>query len=193
MDEGDKRRQANELQRELSQTRLSRRAFLDRLAALGIGFGAASVLGVKNADARSSVDSPASVQSTNPALNTIIEEGRQDREQFQNVAEESGGYGGTPGKPAGWGNSSSGGKPTGDGYGGSGGSSGSGSNYSRAYSRSTYERYARAYTRYERAVYTRYERAYTRYDRAVYTRYARYSRGYGGSGGGGGGGYGGGR
>jgi hypothetical protein len=187
MDEGDKKRQANDLQRELNQTGLSRRAFLDRLKTLGVGFGAASVLGVNNADALSSMHSTATVQSTNPALSTIIEVGRQDSEQFQDVAE---GDGGTPGQPGtGWGGGSGG---TGGGYGGSSGGSTYSRGYSRAYSRSAYERYARAYTRYERAVYTRYNRAYTRYERA-YTRYNRaFSRAYSRAGGSGSGPYGGG-
>jgi hypothetical protein len=197
MDEGNKKRQANDLQRELNQTGLSRRAFLDRLKTLGVGFGAVSVLGVNNADALSSMDPTATVQSTNPALSTIIEEGRQDAEQFQDVAE---GYGGTPG--GGWGGGSGDG-----GYGGSGGSTysrGGGTPYSRAYSRAYSRGYERAYTRYERAVYTRYNRVqYTRYNRVQYSRYNRvqysrygggssYSRYGGGGSGGGSGPYGGG-
>ncbi len=180
MDEGEKKRQANDLQRELNQTGLSRRAFLDRLTTLGVGFGAASIMGANNADAHGSMEKAITVQSTNPALSTIIEEGRQEIDEgLQNVAE----YGGTP-KP--------GGGFIGNDY---------GRGYSSAYSRSAYERYARAYTRYERAVYTRYNRAYTRYERTYtrysrsYTRYSRYGEGSGGGGGGGydggGGGYGG--
>jgi hypothetical protein len=177
MDESEKKRQANDLQRELTQTGLSRRAFLDRLTTLGVGFGAASIMGANDADAHGSMDKAINVQSTNPALSTIIEEGRQQIDEgLQNVAE----YGGTP-RP--------GGGFVGNDY---------GRGYSRAYSRSAYERYARAH--YERAVYTRYNRVqYTRYNRVQYSRYARssYSRyGGGGSGGGGwgsgGGGYGGG-
>ncbi len=174
MDVGEKKRQANDLQRELNQTGLSRRAFLDRLTTLGVGFGAASIMGANNADAHGSMDKAIAVQSTNPALSTIIEEGRQEiDERLQSVAE----YGGTPGRP--------GGGFIGNDY---------GRGYSRAYSRSNYARYARAYTRYERAVYTRYNRSYTRYNRS-YTRYSRSSGGSGGGpygGGSGGGPYGGG-
>ncbi|MCA6120324.1 hypothetical protein J6500_00170 [Bradyrhizobium sp. WSM 1704] len=169
MNDSDRKQQANALQRELSQTGLSRRAFLDRLAVLGVSFGAASVLGLRNADAHNVMDQSVSVQSTDPALSKIIEEGQPDQEAYQDVAQ----YGGTPGQPGtGWGGGSSGGGYTGNDYGRGGG-------YSRGYSRAAYERYAR---------YTRYDRAYTRYDRT----YARYARSYSRYGGGGGGGYGGG-
>lgn len=73
-DELDKREQAaKDLQSELNTTGLSRRGLLDRLKALGIGFGAASavgVLGTKGAEAAPSM----SISSTNAALNGIIQD-----------------------------------------------------------------------------------------------------------------------
>jgi hypothetical protein len=74
MGEREKLQQAREIERELNDQGLSRRAFLDRLKVLGVGFGAAAMLGVR--DFRS--DASLSLKSTNPALNNIIEEGRQD-------------------------------------------------------------------------------------------------------------------
>src|SRR6516165_10401249 len=74
MGDREKLHQAQEIQRELNDQGLSRRAFLDRLKVLGVGFGAAAMLGVR--DFRS--DASLSLKSTNPALNNIIEEGRQD-------------------------------------------------------------------------------------------------------------------
>src|SRR5215831_7691969 len=78
MGEREKLQQAQEIQRELNDKGLSRRAFLDRLKVLGVGFGAAAMLGVRDADADVRSDASLSLKSTNPALNNIIEEGRQD-------------------------------------------------------------------------------------------------------------------
>src|SRR6516165_753291 len=78
MSEREKLQHAQEIQRELNDKRLSRRAFLDRLKVLGVGFGAAAMLGVRNADAGVQSDASVSLESTNPTLNNIIEEGRQD-------------------------------------------------------------------------------------------------------------------
>ena len=50
MGDKEKLQQAQEMQRELNDQRLSRRAFLDRLKVLGVGFGAAAMLGVRDAD-----------------------------------------------------------------------------------------------------------------------------------------------
>jgi hypothetical protein len=72
----EKERQAQEIQRELNEKGLSIRAFLDRLKVLGVGFGAAAMLGVKDADADVQSDASVSLESTNPTLNNIIEEGR---------------------------------------------------------------------------------------------------------------------
>src|SRR5262249_43683616 len=78
MSEREKLQQAQEIQRELNDKGLSRRAFLDRLKVLGVGFGAAAMLGVRDADADVPFDASLSLESTNPTLNNIIEEGRQD-------------------------------------------------------------------------------------------------------------------
>jgi hypothetical protein len=78
MSDREKLQQAQEIQRELNDKGLSRRAFLDRLKVLGVGFGAAAMLGVRDADADVRSDASLSLKSTNPALNNIIEEGRQD-------------------------------------------------------------------------------------------------------------------
>ena len=77
-DDQAKRQQAQDLQSELANEGLSRRAFLDRIKLLGVGFGAAYVLGMKDADAAVRSDTVVNLKSTNPALNDIIEEGRQD-------------------------------------------------------------------------------------------------------------------
>src|SRR5262245_26777391 len=125
MDDLEKQRQADGLQRDLSDNGLSRRAFLDRLKVLGVGFGAAAMLGGRRADADVRFDAPADasvkLRSSKPELNNIIEEGRQD------FAE----YGGTPGVPgSGCGGPGPGPKP---GY--------SRSGYSRSgYSRAVYSR-----------------------------------------------------
>ena len=127
------RRQAHELQKELNTEGLSRRAFLDRLKVLGVGFGAAYVLGVKAADAAARSDEMVSLKSTNPALNSIIKEGRHDLGDPA-VGEEGDGprlqtaqYYGRYGR------------------------------YGRVYGR-----YARGYARYARG-YARYARGYGRY------------------------------
>ncbi|MDQ3921634.1 MAG: hypothetical protein M3248_04695 [Actinomycetota bacterium] len=82
-DDRDTRRQANKIQDELNRKRLSRRAFLDRLKLLGIGFGAASLLGIKDSDANTQPDTVARLKSTHPALKEIIDEAHQDLEDLQ--------------------------------------------------------------------------------------------------------------
>ncbi len=128
----EKQRQADEIQAELNGKGLSRRAFLDRLAVLGVGFGAASVLGAKDADAKAQPDTVASLKSTDPVLNGIFEEGRQD---LRSLADRE-----RDGPDA----------MTAQYYGGYG-------RYARGYARyytRYYGRYARGYTRY----YSRYAR-----------------------------------
>jgi hypothetical protein len=78
MGDKEKLQQAQEIQRELNDQGLSRRAFLDRLKVLGVGFGAAAILGVRDADPDIRSNASLSLKSTNPTLNNIIEEGRQD-------------------------------------------------------------------------------------------------------------------
>jgi hypothetical protein len=76
-DDQDKTRQAKEIEQDLGKG-LSRRAFLDRLKAIGVGFGAAFVFGVNRSEAGVG-DALVNLKSTNPVLNGIIEESRQDQ------------------------------------------------------------------------------------------------------------------
>ena len=74
-DESDNKRQ--ELQRvqdELKKGGVSRRRFLDSMKGLGVGFGAAFLLGMKDANA-TRVDPSVSVKSTNPAIDGIVKDG----------------------------------------------------------------------------------------------------------------------
>ena len=142
MHDREKEHQAQQIQRELNDKGLSRRAFLDRLKVLGVGFGAAAILGVRDADADIRSDASVSLKSTNPALNNIIEEGRQDL----------GAEGDGPNVQMAYGRYSRG-------Y--SRGYSRHYARYSRHYAR--YSRYSRHYARYAR--YARYGRHYARYAR----------------------------
>jgi hypothetical protein len=83
-DDPDKKHQeAEAIQEELNKKRLSRRGLLQRLKALGVGFGAAYILGARDAGAAVGTDpsesGAARLKSTDPALNDIIEEGRDPR------------------------------------------------------------------------------------------------------------------
>ncbi len=69
-------REISEIQADLNASGLSRRKFLDRLKALGVGFGAAAVAG--EAVAREATDKTVTLKSTNPALDGIVTEGRQE-------------------------------------------------------------------------------------------------------------------
>src|SRR5262249_49470712 len=149
MGEREKLHQAQEIQRELNDKGLSRRAFLDRLKVLVFGFGAAAILGVRDSDADIRSDASVSFKSTNPALNNIIEEGREDLL-----------YDGPNIQMA---------------Y--SRGYSRHYARYSRHYAR--YSRYSRHYARYARySRYSRHYDRYARYSRySRYSRhYARYAR-----------------
>lgn len=183
----DIQRQAGDVQKELNTGGLSRRVFLDRLKGFGVGFGAAYVLGLKGAAAGVRAEEVVSLGSTHPALNGIIEEGRQALDpgpaaqggdpQVQTASSGwGGGYGGTPGGSGGGYGGTPGGGSSGGGWGGSGGGYGGESPYSRAqYSRG----YARGYERYARTLYQRYARSYERWARPPYERYARgYDRVY---------------
>ncbi len=77
MSDETKQNEIADLQQELKTSGLSRRGFLDRLKALGIGFGAAGAIGA-DASARESLDKAVTLKSTNPALDGIITEGRED-------------------------------------------------------------------------------------------------------------------
>ena len=64
--------QKQQIQDELKSAGVSRRGFIDRVKALGFGFGAAVTLGVEVAEAREAPDTAVNLTSTNPALNSII-------------------------------------------------------------------------------------------------------------------------
>lgn len=76
-DDQEKKRQAKEIEQDLGKG-LSRRAFLDRLKAIGVGFGAAFVFGVNRSEAGVG-DALVNLKSTNPVLNGIVEESQQDQ------------------------------------------------------------------------------------------------------------------
>src|SRR5262245_12197037 len=101
MSDLEKQRQAQEIQQELKAKGLSRRAFLDRLKSLGVGFGASAMLDVRGADAglrfNTNSDGALSLNSNNPDLNNIIDEGRQQFAQgWGHNPQTSTGYGTTP-------------------------------------------------------------------------------------------------
>lgn len=77
-DDQDKERQAKEIEQDLNKG-LSRRAFIDRLKAIGVGFGAAFVFGLNRSEAAVPGDALVNLKSTNPVLNDIIEESQQDQ------------------------------------------------------------------------------------------------------------------
>jgi hypothetical protein len=161
---------------------LSRRAFLDRMKALGVGFGAAYTFGVTNADAAAPSGGVARIRSKDDAVNTIIEE----------AEEEAGG----PTRMA----DSAGEQPYSRGGGGYSRGDYSRGGYSRAdYSRGDYRRgpdYRRVYPRgpfnrvYPRGPFNKgpYRRStFTKYRRVTFNKYRRvtfnkggYKRGGGG-------------
>jgi hypothetical protein len=63
----------SDIAKQLREGRLSRGGLADRLKALGIGFGAAFVLGVSGAQAATTSDAAVLLKSTNTALNGIIQ------------------------------------------------------------------------------------------------------------------------
>ena len=77
-DDQEKKRQAKEIEQDLNKG-LSRRAFLDRLSAIGVGFGAAFVFGVNRSEAGVPADALVNLKSTNPVLNDIVQNSQQDQ------------------------------------------------------------------------------------------------------------------
>ena len=76
---------------ELHEGRLSRRGLSNRLKGLGLGFGAAFVLGMTGAHAATAPDTNVVLKSTNPALNSIIQSGTETgqaatNDKFQQLA-----------------------------------------------------------------------------------------------------------
>jgi len=85
----NKREQINHLAKELNDGGLSRRGLFDRLKGLGVGFGAAFMLGMRQSEANTAANAAtATLKSTNPALNDIIEEGKQTRPSGEGAAHE---------------------------------------------------------------------------------------------------------
>lgn len=78
----DNRDEISGLQKDLNTSGLSRRKFLDRLKALGIGFGAAGAIAA-DASAREATDKAVTLKSTNPALDGIVTEGREEMKAAQ--------------------------------------------------------------------------------------------------------------
>jgi hypothetical protein len=68
----ESRLDVTEIANELRQGRLSRAGLVDLLKGVGLGFGAAFVLGVAGAQAATAPDAAVTVKSTNPAINNII-------------------------------------------------------------------------------------------------------------------------
>jgi hypothetical protein len=79
MDDREKQQELDKLQEELKSSGMSRRKFLDRLKAAGIGFGAFAVIG--NEAAQAHTGDAVSLNSTNPAIGNIIDEGRAQAEE----------------------------------------------------------------------------------------------------------------
>jgi hypothetical protein len=73
----DKHDELAGLQQDLKTKGLSRRNFLDRVKALGLGFGAAGAVGGAAA-ARDVTDKAVTLKSTNPAVDNIVTEGREE-------------------------------------------------------------------------------------------------------------------
>jgi hypothetical protein len=77
MNDQDKTQQELEnIQEELKTTGMSRRKFLNRLKVAGVGFGAFAVLG--NEAAQAHTGDAVSLNSTNPAIGNIIDDGRAE-------------------------------------------------------------------------------------------------------------------
>lgn len=73
----NKQQELKHLQDALKEGTVSRRSFLDRMKGLGVGFGAAFLLGMKEADA--AIDSGVDVKSTNPAIDKIVKDGQNEQ------------------------------------------------------------------------------------------------------------------
>ncbi len=78
MSDDNKQQELKHLQDALKQGKVSRRNFLDRMKGLGVGFGAAFLLGMKHADA-ARIDSGVNVKSTNPAIDNIVKQGQDEQ------------------------------------------------------------------------------------------------------------------
>lgn len=74
-DETEKKQELEKIQEELNTKGMSRRKFLDRLKGLGLGVGAAAVVGTT---AEAHTKGGVSLNSTNPAVDGIVNEGREE-------------------------------------------------------------------------------------------------------------------
>jgi len=66
----------SDIARQLNDGQLSRGGLFDLLKGLGIGFGAAFVLGMSGAQAATTPEATVTLKSTNPVLDSIIQEGQ---------------------------------------------------------------------------------------------------------------------
>ena len=73
-----------DITKQLNDGRLSRHGLRERLTALGLGFGAAFMLGLTGAQASPAPEATVALKSTNPAVNAII--GVQSADQTQTVS-----------------------------------------------------------------------------------------------------------
>jgi hypothetical protein len=81
MDDRGTSRELEQLQKDL-KTGLSRRQFVNRLKGVGLGFGAAFMLGWKGAQALGAreLEEGLGLKSSNPAVDHIIGEGQNNRD-----------------------------------------------------------------------------------------------------------------
>lgn len=65
--------EVGDITRQLNDGRLTRQGLRERLTALGVGFGAAFMLGLTGAQATPAPEATVDLKSTNPAVNAIIQ------------------------------------------------------------------------------------------------------------------------
>lgn len=142
----NKQQELEQLQKELQEGGLSRREFVTRLKVLGIGFGAAFALGVRDAEAHNRGQDVVGLRSEDPKVDKVIEDGLvefdEEDEDLREMAYSRYRRGYRRG-------------------------------YRRFYRRG-YRRYRRVYRRGYRRIYRRGYRRYSRYYRRYRRRYFRY-------------------
>jgi hypothetical protein len=72
--------EVGDITRQLKDGRLSRQGLRERLTALGVGFGAAIMLGLTGAQSSPAPEATVALKSTNPAVNAIIQSGGQSEQ-----------------------------------------------------------------------------------------------------------------
>jgi hypothetical protein len=75
-DEGQQQSELKKLEDDLKRKVLSRRNFLNRLSAVGVGFGAALALGLRRGEAATPADGGVEVSSTHPAIDNVLSEAK---------------------------------------------------------------------------------------------------------------------